>query len=74
MAKYIVKQSGPLRGCLLYTSINPVTMAERIHLFPSRTQKLSSHAPIILGGKLPGNEMCIRDSLRADNFDTVVHH
>ena len=32
-----------------------MTMAERIHLFPSRTQKLSSHAPIILGGKLPGN-------------------
>ncbi len=32
----------------------PVTIAKRIHLFPSRTQKLSSLAPIILGGQLPG--------------------
>ena len=29
-------------------------IAERIHLFPSRTQKLSSPALKILGGKLPG--------------------
>ena len=29
-------------------------MAERSHLYPSRTQKLSSPAPKILGGKLPG--------------------
>ena len=34
--------------------INPVTIAGRTHLFPSRTQKLSSLAPMILGGKLPG--------------------
>ena len=33
---------------------NPVTIAGRLHLFPSRTQKLSSLAPMILGGKLPG--------------------
>jgi len=26
----------------------------RVHLFPSRTQKLSSCAPTILGGRLPG--------------------
>ncbi len=26
----------------------------RVHLFPSRTQKLSSSAPTILGGRLPG--------------------
>ena len=25
-----------------------------VHLFPSRTQKLSSFAPTILGGRLPG--------------------
>ena len=28
----------------------PVTMAEGIHLFPSRTQKLSPPAPMILHG------------------------
>ena len=33
---------------------NPVTIARRSHLFPSRTQQLSSLAPMILGGKLPG--------------------
>ena len=32
----------------------PVIMAERTHLYPSRTQKLSSPAPKILGGRLPG--------------------
>ena len=31
-----------------------MTIAGRTHLFPSRTQKLSSLAPMILGGKLPG--------------------
>ena len=31
-----------------------MVMAKRSHLFPSRTQKLSSAAPMILGGKLPG--------------------
>ena len=29
-------------------------MAERFHLFPFRTQKLSSSVPKILGGRLPG--------------------
>ena len=29
-------------------------IAVRVHLFPSRTQKLSSLAPTILGGRLPG--------------------
>ena len=29
-------------------------IAMRVHLFPSRTQKLSSFAPTILGGRLPG--------------------
>ena len=33
---------------------DPVTIAGRPHLYPSRTQKLSSLAPMILGGKLPG--------------------
>ena len=31
-----------------------VLIAVRVHLFPSRTQKLSSFALKILGGKLPG--------------------
>ena len=31
-----------------------VTIARRIHLFPYRTQKLSSLALMILGGRLPG--------------------
>ena len=35
-------------------SDNRVTIARRPHLFPSRTQQLSSLAPMILGGKLPG--------------------
>ena len=29
-------------------------IAMRVHLFPFRTQKLSSFAPTILGGRLPG--------------------
>ena len=36
------------------SSDNRVTIARRPHLFPSRTQQLSSLAPMILGGKLPG--------------------
>ena len=31
-----------------------VIIAKRIHLFPYRTQKLSSLALMVLGGKLPG--------------------
>ena len=39
--------------------IHPVMMARRIHLFPCRTQKLSSLASMILGGRLPGKvERC----------------
>ncbi len=34
--------------------VNVVTIARRIHLFPFRTQKLSSLALKVLGGKLPG--------------------
>ena len=33
---------------------NPVTIARRIHLFPCRTQKLSSFTSMILGGRPPG--------------------
>ncbi len=35
-------------------SRNFVTIAEGIHLFPSRTQSLSPLALTILGGQLPG--------------------
>ena len=35
-------------------AINVVIIAERIHLFPFRTQKLSSRALIVLDGKLSG--------------------
>ena len=31
-----------------------VLIAMWVHLFPSRTQKLSTSAPTILGGRLPG--------------------
>ena len=31
-----------------------VTIASEIHLFPSRTQKLSPSTPMVLGGRLPG--------------------
>ena len=41
-------------------SENPVTMAERSHLFPSRTQQLSSHASKVLGWKRPGRIDCCR--------------
>ncbi len=33
---------------------NVVVIAKRIHLFPFRTQKLSSLALMVLGGQLPG--------------------
>src|SRR3990170_923227 len=42
--------SGPGR----HLKIVPVTLAERLHPFPSRTRKLSSPAPKILGGQPPG--------------------
>ncbi len=34
--------------------LESVPIAERFHLFPFRTQKLSSFASKILGGRLPG--------------------
>ena len=37
----------------------------RVHLFPSRTQKLSSFAPTILGGRLPG---------KIGNANTITAH
>ena len=37
-----------------YGSPNLVLITMRIHLFPYRTQKLSSFVPTILGGRLPG--------------------
>ena len=36
------------------TTQNVVIIAKRIHLFPYRTQKLSSLALMVLGGQLPG--------------------
>ena len=39
---------------VLATRKNVVIIAEEIHLFPFRTQKLSSLALMVLGGKLPG--------------------
>ena len=39
--------------------INPVVIALRFHLFPYRTQKLSSIASMVLGGRPPGRvERC----------------
>ena len=39
-----------LRERELFQERSVVTMARRIHLFPSRTQKLSFLAPIVVGG------------------------
>ena len=45
---------------ILYLSLregqtyNVVIIAKRIHLFPYRTQKLSSLAAMVLGGQPPG--------------------
>ena len=36
------------------STLDAVMIARRIHLFPYRTQKLSSLALMILGGRLPG--------------------
>ena len=43
----------------------PVAMARGIHLFPSRTQKLSLFAPMVLGWKRPGRVGRCRIPLRA---------
>ena len=40
--------------CSSETEDYVVTIAERIHLFPFRTQKLSSLALMVLGAKAPG--------------------
>ena len=53
-------------SCLLYsfegatnTFTNPVAIAEWIHLFPSRTQSLSTHTSKVLGWRRPGRiESC----------------
>ena len=47
-----------------YHSEDPVTMAERYHLFPSRTQQLSSHASKVLGWKRPGRIDCCRSETK----------
>ena len=39
---------------LLVWKRNVVIIAKRIHLFPFRTQKLSSLAAMVLGGRPPG--------------------
>lgn len=39
---------------LVKTNLFPVVMTERLHLFPSRTQKLSPCTPTILGWRRPG--------------------
>ena len=44
-------------------SPNPVAIARRIHLYPCRTQKLSSFTSMILGGRLPGKVDSCRNSL-----------
>ena len=52
-------------SCLLYSfegtpqQRNPVAIAEWIHLFPSRTQSLSTHTSKVLGWRRPGRiESC----------------
>ena len=50
---------------------NPVTIAGRPHLFPSRTQKLSSLAPMILGGKLPGKVGRCRFFISIKTYDGI---
>ena len=50
-------------------------IAVRVHLFPSRTQKLSSFAPTILGGRLPGKigNANIRDGSKEPSFFCLKH-
>ena len=43
----------------------PVTMAKGIHLFPSRTQKLSLSAPMVLGWRRPGRVGRCRIQMKA---------
>ena len=45
----------------------PVAIAKRIHLFPYRTQKLSSYTLIVLGGQLPGRVSSRRISILSLN-------
>ena len=63
-----------VRKCLSMQSTidnrHPVMMALRIHLFPYRTQKLSSIAPMVLGGRLPGRV----GRCRIENSQTSRHH
>ena len=46
---------------------NVVIIAKRIHLFPFRTQKLSSLALMVLGGQLPGR-------VRHSHVDTLSYN
>ena len=46
-----------------------VIIAKRIHLFPYRTQKLSSSALMILGGRPPGKAGRCRFLKQATNRD-----
>ena len=51
---------------------NPVVMALRIHLFPYRTQKLSSIASMVLGGWLPGRvERCRIISFFTNKYSSI---
>ena len=48
--------------------LNPVIIAKRFHLFPFRTQKLSSSALMVLGGRLPGRVGRCRNKKTVDTF------
>ena len=60
--KYIISES-------CYITI-PVIMKQRIHLFPFRTQKLSSALPKVLGGPPPGRIGSCRISFEKPVFIT----
>ncbi len=51
---------------------NAVAIARRIHLFPCRTQKLSSLTLMILGGRLPGKVESCRNF--SDNLIEILDY
>ena len=52
---------------------NPVVMALRTHLFPYRTQKLSSIASMVLGGRPPGRvDRCRIISIRKRKHSRIA--
>ena len=55
-----------------YVNQFPVAIARRSHLFPSRTQKLSSPVQKILGWKRPG-KICRRQNLYSSIAQLVEH-